>query len=186
MIDRTGLPDAVVRLIARQYDEAKHDPHSHAVGRAYEKLRTALLGGVVEMGRQGIEILVIDNDPYEFAADYNLAAGHDMVVNRHIKVWKYNGDMPEDHPLAEVINGVLSLNTLFRACHEFYGHFLGGVGLNHHDEVLAHRFMLAAKGFAGAEDALFTENIGQLCWHQVNGTFGPQKACILPMARWVL
>jgi hypothetical protein len=83
------------------------------------------------------------------------------------------------HPLLGVHG-----NDMFRAVHDYYGHFQTGRGFDRHGEEAA--WVRHSRMFTGlARDAMTTETRGQssaLCWI-TSPEFPPQKAVLLPS--WV-
>jgi hypothetical protein len=82
-----------------------------------------------------------------------------------------------DHPLAREVNGV-SINSMFRACHDYYGHFRTRSPFETFEGELrayeAHKRMFSPE----AQAALYSETIAQLCYHSAFGEFVPEQKCV--------
>jgi hypothetical protein len=78
-----------------------------------------------------------------------------------------------DHPVFS-----LEENIMFRTVHDFIVHILGGHPFGLHGEIASYnRHSKLAP--PDALPALFTEIVGQVCYHEVFGRFPTQKVAIL-------
>lgn len=85
------------------------------------------------------------------------------------------------HPLDALHESGLSLNTMFRAVHDYFGHYMTRAPFETFSgEITAYRHH-ACMYSDRARAALFSETIGQLCVFYALGRFvSVQKACTLP------
>ncbi|MEV0327932.1 hypothetical protein AB0H63_16020 [Micromonospora echinospora] len=129
------------------------------------------LVGRVEFGGLGVEVRVVDTDPY---ADVESMV--DDVRRRRLKVW---ASAAGDNPHPYLSDGE---NDMFRAVHDVFGHAGTGRGFDRHGEEAAwwkHRTMYSPL----ARRALATETRGQNCariFRYGGGRFPEQKAVLLP------
>lgn len=125
-----------------------------------------------------VRIAFCREDPYYGFADLDesFAMLCSDIESGTLRVWH----TPEDqsHPLLS-----RDENSLFRAVHDYYGHYLTGRGFDRHGEEAA--WVRHSQMFTGlGRRAMTTETRGQtsaLCW-VLKGTdkFPPQKAVLLP------
>lgn len=129
------------------------------------------LVGRVEYGGLGVEVRVVDTDPYP-----DVAAMVEDVRRRRLKVWA-SAASGNPHPLLS--DGE---NDMFRAVHDVFGHAATGRGFDRHGEEAAwwkHRTMYSPS----ARRALATETRGQNCariFRCGGDVFPEQKAVLLP------
>lgn len=134
----------------------------------------------------GINFEFTKEDPYKNAEEMMA----DVRNNHRLKVYT-GGDLPKDHPLAEVEPTTgQTYNNLFRATHDIFGHTAGGHDFTEGGEYnafKAHNQMYSDE----AKPAVRTETLGQSNWVSNNKdvregrakqyeNFAPQKATILP------
>lgn len=81
---------------------------------------------------------------------------------------------PDDHPI-----WTAEENDRFRAVHDYYGHYVAGVGFDRHGEYAAWCRHMTTFGHL-AQKALTTETRGQTSALITTGAFQPQKAFLLP------
>jgi len=166
--------------IANAYANMAHDPQNPEVAKAYAKMIDEVKGQYDAMLSTGLKVEFIDfqktGDPY--AASPRLAY-LDVRDNNHLWVFSTKdgfGTTPmdvKDNPLLAPtdykISGQTALaNDLFRAVHDYYGHFKEGVGFRADGEENAwriHSSMFSPE----ARKAMTSETRGQNSW--VN--FGP-------------
>lgn len=158
-----------------------------AVDDAYCALRTELIG---QWHSLPFEPTPVDDNPYGHSADMF----EDIQVNgRLLFLRTAAGSLHRHHPLAMGNCGTgLLYNDLFRAVHDYYGHYSGRNTFSAVGEEKA--FRLHARMFSPlAVKALATETRGQNSWFN----FGPhknlppnqrpyaeQKAGLLPAYAW--
>lgn len=122
-------------------------------------------------GSIGIRVEFQDADPYPDAS----AMMDDIRDNGRLKVYRTTDD--QAHPLLP--NDV---NDMFRAVHDFHGHFQTGRGFDRHGEEAA--WVRHSQMFTGlARRAMTTETRGQnsaFTWVNEGREFPPQKAVLLP------
>ncbi|BCL13870.1 hypothetical protein [Micromonospora sagamiensis] len=129
------------------------------------------LVGRVEFGGLGIEVRVVDIDPYP-----DVASMVDDVRRRRLKVWA-SAASGNPHPFLG--DGE---NDMFRAVHDVFGHAATGRGFDRHGEEAAwlkHSTMYSPL----ARRALATETRGQNCariFRFGGDRFPEQKAVLLP------
>jgi hypothetical protein len=116
-----------------------------------------------------VVVTFTDDDPYESAQDM-----FRDVRKGFLAVYATQED--QRHPLLG-----LHENDMFRAVHDYYGHFLSGRDFTRHGEEAA--WVRHSRMFTGlGRRAMTTETRGQssaLCWI-TTPEFPPQKAVLLP------
>lgn len=184
------LPPAEERAaFADAYDAANHEPENPAVQGAYNAMKRETLEQFEHAKNDlGIKFDFTDKDPYKNAEEMMA----DVRNNHHLSVYT-GGELPKDHPLAEVEpNTGQSYNNLFRATHDIFGHTAGGHDFTENGEYnafKAHNQMYSDE----AKPAVRTETLGQSNWVSNNkdvregrspqySQFAEQKATILPEA----
>lgn len=170
--------------IAADYARLVHNPANRAVYLAYRQFK-------IELAEQwaGLPVTVTFTDnPAGYASSAEMFA--DVDAGR-LSVFS-GGQLPACHPLNEEHTQAGCYNVMFRAVHDFYGHYAGRHSFGPIGEELA--FRAHARMFSAlAVQALATETRGQNSW--VN--FGPfahlpaslrpfaeQKAGLLPAYTW--
>lgn len=156
--------------VAKAFEALEHKPDSPEVRRAYQ----ALKGEVKKQFDFITNDLGIKMEPWTQPGQ-PYANSKEMMedVARNKRLFFFTGgDMPADHPLAEVEPSTgLTFNDLFRAVHDVFGHAkegfqFGPVGEENAFREHARMFSSEARG------ALATETKGQNSW--VN--YGPKGA----------
>jgi hypothetical protein len=181
--------DSLVRAIAKAWDAAP----SANDGIPYRMLvdETVRLSHELVL-RRGVTIIPVnDAEPYRNAEDMF----RDIETNEKLLVSDVMPPYEPGHPLFEQVyfaylfsgeRNQISADTLFRAVHDYFGHFVAespfnGTGV-YAGEVAAwrtHSRLLSGP----ARRALFSEVIGQLAVYYVTGSFPPvQRAVLLPDA----
>jgi len=172
--------------IAAAYEEMKHDPNNPEVRAAYEALARETIAQYEAILSTGVQFEFmpvgedgVTQDPYGNPRNAIL----DLSENNHMYVFSTEdgfGDVPitdadraENPMLAEtkyVWNGKpVLVNDLFRAVHDYFGHFKEGLGTRARGEENAwqqHMTMFSPE----AQRAMTSETRGQNSW--VN--FGPE------------
>lgn len=127
-----------------------------------------------------VTVLFTENDPYGSAEEMfsDVRQGLLMIYMTDPETQKH--PLLPDH-----------VNDMFRAVHDFHGHYMSGRGFDRHGEEAA--WVRHSQMFTGlARRAMTTETRGQssaLCWLDLPD-FPPQKAVLLPdwvsdiPARW--
>lgn len=189
--------------IADAYDNGIHDPTSPDVKKSYDCLRIETYFQFLHVVGEGVDLLPWRDNGQPYASSHDLRVD---VATHHRLYFFTGGDLPADHPLAEVspisINDVpLTFNDLFRAVHDYFGHCRFGFEFGPRGEEGAyrsHREMFSRD----AIPAMTTETRGQNCWvnfgpHMREGStlltpdtaaflipskrpYAPQKALLLP------
>lgn len=154
-----------------------HCPHRTATIAAYAVFCAETLTQFDDLyfGRN-ITVTATSDDPYKSSAELF----DDITNNDSMSVYDV-ADMPSDHPMAFKVGedwararGLpddVTFNTVFRAVHDFYGHYATGHGFGEVGETiawLAHRAMYSA----AARPALFNETIAQSAWVYANKAAG--------------
>ena len=91
-----------------------------------------------------------------------------------------NPVMPIDHPaqrFGRLVHGFplgIRLNSIARAVHDYFGHYLTGADFSFDGEVTAYKAQCALHS-AAARPVLFADNIGQLCYYHHFGSFMPEQ-----------
>lgn len=184
------LPPAENRAaFADTYDAAKHEPENPEVQHAYNAMKQETLNQFNHAKNDlGINFEFTKEDPYKNAEEMMA----DVRNNHRLKVYT-GGDLPKDHPLAEIEPTTgQTYNNLFRATHDIFGHTAGGHDFTEGGEYNAfnaHNQMYSDE----AKPAVRTETLGQSNWVSNNkdvregrspqySRFAEQKATILPDA----
>lgn len=142
--------------------------------------RFAYMGFTIQVERQfqtltspngyGLDVVFQEEDPYPNAE----AMFEDINLNRRLRVYMTSED--QSHPLLN-----RHANDMFRAVHDYHGHYQTGRGFDRHGEEAA--WVRHSQMFTGlARRAMTTETRGQssaLCW-LTSPEFPPQKAVLLP------
>lgn len=117
----------------------------------------------------GVRVTFQDDDPYE-SADQMFAD----VRQAKLKIYRTSPD--QSHPILPA-----EINNMFRAVHDFHGHYMTSRDFSRHGEEAA--WVRHSQMFTGlARRAMTTETRGQssaLCWI-TTPEFPPQKAVLLP------
>lgn len=192
--------------IAREYDLMEHAPRDRDVKRAYNKMIDETLGQYESMLSQGIEpYFITGEDPYK-ASPY--LALLDIERNKRLGVFPTRDGFgtsadfdPKGNPLLKEtefqISGQPALaNDIFRAVHDYYGHYKPGAGFRASGEETAfqsHSGMYSPE----ARRAMGSETRGQNSWlnfgpyGETNRTagidetiFADQKTGLMP--RWAV
>ena len=156
-----GTRDARAMEIADAYGAMKHAPDDPAVKASYDALKRDLdkqWDYAVESGIT-LEPWKSPGQPYADSA----AMMADVRNNRHLYFF-LGGDMPADHPLAEVDPKTgYTYNDKLRAVHDLYGHAVHGWQFGERGEEnawITHSQMFSRQ----AAPALTTETKGQNSW----------------------
>ena len=164
--------ESVGTSIGRLYVKAKSDPSSRLVRECYGRFMDQVTDQYREMVKSvKVEFTYGQGDPYPdaFVMFDDIRRGRLLIRGT---------TESERHPLMGIRE-----NDMFRAVHDYYGHFGAQRGFDRHGEEAA--WLCHSKMFTGlARRAMTTETRGQssaLCW--VLGEFPEQKATILP--EWV-
>ena len=151
------------------HHDAVHAPDAFEVRLAYDALKRETLAQFEALMSTGWSFSFSNVDPYANSQELR-----DDAKNRSSRVYT-GGDLPADHPLAEMTSHGQSYNTLFRAIHDVLGHVATGTGFGPSGELCA--FQEHAKAFSGeALPALMAETYAQNAF--VN--FGPHNPQKLP------
>ena len=161
-------PDARAMEIADAYQAMPHNPNDPAVKASYDAVKSDIDKqwdhATKDMGIK-FEPWKQPGQPYENSAEMTA----DVKNNHHLYFYQ-GGDMPADHPLAQVDPKTgLTYNDKLRAVHDLFGHAVGGFQFGPRGEEnawAAHSQMFSPE----ALPALTTETKGQNSW--VN--YGPQ------------
>lgn len=188
------LDKSLMDKIADFYDSAEHDPENPEVKRAYQALSDETLDQWQAIVDSGVTIdpWTKPGQPYRDTSEVI----EDIRKNKHLYFFptKTGGTLPADHPmLADSGIQGRSLNDIFRAVHDFFGHAKNGFEFGPRGEFnafLAHSDMYSEE----ALPALAAETTGQNAWMYYGKRwevekvpfperpFAPQKATILPEA----
>lgn len=160
------------REIARLYMEASPEITEHA-RRSYREFIKQTMEQWEDV-RRCVNVVFQDENPYETAADMF----NDVHEHRQLRVYKTVRG--EGSPLLTPYE-----NDVFRAVHDFNGHFRSGGTFSRHGEHAA--WMCHTRQYRGlARRALATETRGQnsaFIYAMDGKEFPPQKAILLPT--WV-
>lgn len=145
--------------IADAYDAMEHNPSDPKVKASYDALKREVKAQYEHAQQSGITFEPSKENPYSTSKQMM----SDVKDNQRLKFFQ-GGDMPQDHPLAEVDKQTgLSYNDMLRAVHDLYGHAKNGYEFGARGEEnawLAHRQMFTPD----ALPALTTETKGQNSW----------------------
>lgn len=205
-IEQAGLPKPAAskyakvdvpraERIARLYEEMEHDPADPETREAYEAFKRETLAQWEFLVEQGVVFEPWPADAEQAQPYANSAEMMADVEQGHL--WFFTGgDLPSDHPLAEpagieVGGQELTVNDVFRAVHDYFGHSKEGNGFGPRGEEnawLEHSQMYSAV----ARRAMTTETRGQDSWvnygplgeqnraNPAETTYADQKAGLLP------
>lgn len=112
------------KAIADAYDAMKHDPTNPAVKSSYDSLKKGIDEQWGHATSQGFnfEPWNKEGQPYKNSKEMQ----KDVEENKHLYFFR-GGDMPADHPMAEVDPKTgLTYNEKLRAIHDLYGHAATG------------------------------------------------------------
>lgn len=161
--------------IATAYDQMKHDPQNHEVKAAYDAMARETLAQYDAMLADGMTIEFIpagSADPY---AGNPRNMTEDVRNNKHMWVFAtrdgFGSDAtfdPVDNPLLadsgyKISGQPATINDIFRAVHDYFGHVKEGVGFRADGEEnawRAHSSMYSPE----ARRAMTTETRGQNSW----------------------
>lgn len=119
----------------------------------------------------GLSVEFQDGDPYPSAQEMF----EDVADHGRLKIYRTSAD--QRHPLLTP-----GQNDMFRAVHDFHGHYMTGRGFDRHGEEAA--WVRHSQMFTGlGRQAMTTETRGQssaLVWSLEGKEFPPQKAVLLP------
>ena len=119
----------------------------------------------------GVTVQFQDQDPYPDAS----AMMDDVRNHARLKIYRTTDD--QDHPLLSA-----DQNNMFRAVHDFHGHYMSGRDFSRHGEEAA--WVRHSQMFTGlARRAMTTETRGQnsaFIWILGGREFPQQKAILLP------
>jgi hypothetical protein len=152
------LDEELSSKVADWYDEMQHDPKGSAA--AYKALKRETKAQYEHLKAQGytLEPWTKEGQPYANSAE--MAA--DLRENKHLYFFT-GGDMPSDHPLAEIAEDGLTYNDLFRAVHDAFGHGKEGNQFGAKGEMVA--WLVHSKMFSPeARAAMSAETFGQNSW----------------------
>lgn len=152
--------------LAEEYNKAKSEHKNALVRKAYEELSIQCAQQFLAMPA-GIKIHFVDYDPYKTSKEM-----FDDIDSGHLEI--FEGGNP--HPILTKRE-----NAIFRAVHDYYGHYLSKASFSYEGEIRAWKSHRAR--FRGiAIGALNTETVGQVSayFYGANaGEFGKQKAFIM-------
>jgi hypothetical protein len=188
--------------IASAYDALKHSPDDKSVQRAYDSLIKETVDQYKQMQKDGIKISKIKegmSNPYSNSK----AMIDDVAKNKHL--WYYpteqgfgsSGANQSKHPMLKVTDLLdnegkpMLANDVFRAVHDYEGHYKGNNkfgALGEEKAYQQHKKMFSPE----AVKALTTETRGQNSWvnygpygesnrkNPANTIYADQKAGLLP------
>lgn len=168
----------VARLVDQRYREY-HNYHSDGFisepdWRAWIAYCTTQEVLYRDMVKRGLKIEFVDEYPYQKSTDLFAA-----IETGHFKVCR-TVHPTTMHPAGRTVSefGGETYNSLARAVHDYYAHFLPRNSLETFDgQIEAYRVERELHG-AVSQSVLFAENIGLLCWYRVNGRYPDIQAPI--------
>jgi hypothetical protein len=173
------MNDRLARAIASAYGVMPHNPDDPDVKAAYAAFMTET---VEQFKRIPLVVTWTKENPYTSSKDMFAD-----VDRGRLSVFT-DSDLPCDHPLVACIPGscVVTYNDIFRAVHDYYGHYIGRYGFGPRGEENAWNAHSQMYSYA-ARRAMTTETRGQNCWFCANNKpgvepkiYAPQKAGLLP------
>jgi hypothetical protein len=164
--DYLPLDEARSYALADLYEQLQHAPHSPEVQAAYQAMKAEVLAQYRHLKAAGYQLLPWQQAGQPYQNSQEMRA--DVLNNKRLHYFT-GGDLPSDHPLAEVEpESGQTFNDLFRAVHDVFGHALYGNQFGPRGE--EHAWRAHASMFSPlARRAMTTETRGQNSW--VN--FGP-------------
>lgn len=149
------------KQIADAYDAMKHDPENPAVKASYDSLKKGIDDQWNHAQADGFKFEPWDKEGQPYANSKEMKA--DVDNNKHLYFFR-GGDMPADHPLAEMDQKTgLTYNDKLRAIHDLYGHAATGAEFGPKGEEQAYK--THAQMFdKDAIPALTSETRGQNNW----------------------
>ena len=197
------------RRIAQAYEDMKHDPTNPVVKASYDALAKETMDQYDEITKEGITFEFMDpskGDPY---GNNPNNVFDDVKNNKHMWVYPTDAGYGNDLTAEQLRNNPLladsgikwngkpaTVNDIFRAVHDYFGHIKEGVGFRANGEENAWRAHSAMYS-ENARMAMTSELRGQNSWvnfgpksdanqlaNQVETMYADQKAGILP--KWVM
>lgn len=197
------------RRIAQAYEDMKHDPTNPVVKASYDALAKETMDQYDELVKEGITFEFMDpskGDPY---GNNPNNVFDDVKNNKHMWVYPTDAGYGNDLTAEQLRNNPLladsgikwngkpaTVNDIFRAVHDYFGHIKEGVGFRANGEENAWRAHSAMYSET-ARMAMTSELRGQNSWvnfgpksdvnqlaNQVETMYADQKAGILP--KWVM
>lgn len=179
---------ATINAIASAYERAAHVPEWEYMPRSeYERITRVSYSAFVAETIEQYAALVGDFG-VKIIPTIGTLTGSSLEmfqrINRERALIVATEGAPFDvsHPLDRTqFETGLSLNVMFRAVHDYFGHYMTRAPFETFDgEIRAYRHH-ARMYSPVARGALFNETVAQLCYFYARGTFVPvQKACTLP------
>ena len=147
--------------IADAYEKMPHDPANPEVKKSYDALKSEVDQQWDHAQKAGIKFEPWDKEGQPYANSQEMR--DDVAKNKHLYFFQ-GGDLPTDHPMAEVDPKTgLTFNDKFRAVHDLYGHAAHGYQFGPAGEDAAYR--AHSQMFSPeAKPALTTETRGQNSW----------------------
>lgn len=123
-------------VIAREYESMLHRPGNPAVVNAYH----AFIGETLEQWdsmRQAITVEPWTLPGQAYATSQEMFT--DVHERRHMFVFMDGAPDSRSHPMNAIVAPGWTINQVFRAVHDYYGHFLSGGGFGPSGEELTYR-----------------------------------------------
>jgi len=164
----------LIETIAEEWKAARHQP-KHDSYTAFSLETQVQFWGLFE---DGLNIIRWSHNPYS-----NSNEMFNSIENK--KVLKVLMDcagspLAADHPLSLIHeNCGLSVNEMFRAVHDYYGHYKIRAPFETFEGEIAAYNNHKKYYSAAAAHALYSETVGQLCYHSHFGTFVPEQKCVI-------
>lgn len=149
------------REIADAYDEMAHDPSDPKVKASYDSMKSDIDDQWNHAVQSGYTLEPWNSEGQPYANSKQMS--EDVNHNRHLSFFT-GGDLPADHPLAEVDSRTgFNYNEKFRAIHDLFGHAGHGHEFGPKGEEAAYR--THAQMFSPESiPALTSETRGQNNW----------------------
>lgn len=182
------VDEAQAQRIADAYDAATHSPNDPKVKASYDAFKKETKAQWDYLKSKGVKMepWTGKGQPYKNSAEMIA----DVRDNKHLSFFT-GGEMPADHPLAEMMEGGITYNDAFRAVHDYFGHAKEGNQFGPRGEENAWRDHVAMYS-PEARGAMTAETRGQNSWvnfgpkgkeNRANPgktTYAEQKATLLP------
>jgi hypothetical protein len=99
----------------------------------------------------------------------------EVKATQHLRVFRSTGDHAILDSVSILHNGRKeTMNSIFRAVHDFYGHLASGGHFGWNGETTAY-YSHASMFTEDARQALFCETVAQQCYYAIHNDFAPQR-----------
>lgn len=149
---------------------------------AYQALASECLTQFDALLASGMRVMFHDDDPtptINGRPSFKRLI-EDVQATSTLHVYRSQGDHAILDAMTTAHEGrVETLNSIFRAVHDFFGHLASGGHFGWEGETAAY-YSHAAMFSMDARQALFSETVAQQCYYAVHHDFAPQKCVMFP------